>query len=200
MSYNTKNIIENLKKYIDTNQLSRDSVARALSITTPTLSRWLTEKLKPNVQQVQAISDLTGLSISELFSDAPFIYKEHEVFEVGINNLCTQIHDFRSFLFFIDAYKAIASTNEASSCWLLVDTTIQDPKSHDLAILILDFEMEDFNSVTLTTVDDNEEFIPYTISEDDVLCVGCDQIFNNSSFSVNLLLQDQTTLQIIFEC
>ena len=60
--------------------------------------------------------------------------------------------------------------------------------------------MEDFNSVTLTTVDDNEEFIPYTISEDDVLCVGCDQIFNNSSFSVNLLLQDQTTLQIIFEC
>jgi transcriptional regulator with XRE-family HTH domain len=61
--------VEKLKTYLTAADLTQGEFARAIGVSQPTVSDWINDEIRPSVDNLIAISRLTGMSIDDLVAD-----------------------------------------------------------------------------------------------------------------------------------
>ena len=61
---------EKLKKLRSDNELTQDELAEKIFVTRTAISKWETDKGYPSIDSLKQLSNLFGVSIDELISDA----------------------------------------------------------------------------------------------------------------------------------
>jgi transcriptional regulator with XRE-family HTH domain len=61
--------VQRLKTYLADSELTQGEFARAIGVSQPTVSDWISGEIRPSIDNLIAISRQTGISIDDLVAD-----------------------------------------------------------------------------------------------------------------------------------
>lgn len=183
------NIGKLIKEYREKNGLTQTDFGKIIGVNKQTVSKWEKGQLEPSASKcfeiMKAIdipyrSALSGLPYSE---EQPLIYSHRIKYNVGLNSMCSCVHDYDAFFFFIDAFVGIHTLIEPSSThidFLLLDKTFEDKNSY---VIPIEFICLDYENLIIEIPD-----LTLCFTKHDVYKVEKIAFFNNECYAFNVYL------------
>lgn len=102
---------ESLKAYRLTNHLTQTELGEILGVNKQTISKWERGYQNPSKAKMYEIGELLNISVATLTGQTEetvpqIIHRDFRVHDIGLNVLFDGVNDYKSFLFFADAFYA----------------------------------------------------------------------------------------------
>lgn len=131
---------EYIKEYRIKNHLTQKQFGNKIGVNKQTISKWENGIQSPSTKKLYEIFDIIDISPCEFIEEKQFIYKKKMRYDVGLYSLFLSVHDFFSFLSFIDAFKSafklLTPQSNFLGCLLLNKDILSDKDSYRSAIPI----------------------------------------------------------------
>lgn len=181
-----------IKEYRTKNNLTQAAFGKIVGVNKQTISKWENGVLQPSTNKFFEITQAINVPVSSILKvsvqnekEQPFIYSHKTKYDVGLNSLYRNVHDFMSLCKFIDSFESAHQLLNPSSeivGFLLLNMTIDAKKSHEKAIPI--------NSIYWDCTDIIIEITDCTLNltKENVSHIKCAASFNNESYAFNVYL------------
>ena len=191
-------------KYRKKNNLSQAEFGKKVGVNKQTVSRWEKGQLNPGTEKLFEIAQVVGVPFENLVENVDaqetaelLIFKEKYSYDVGLNRLFSNIHDFDSLCYFLDVLTAVRSLAKPGVSFLatIAEYSIypfDNQHEEGQAVLDLDFDSE---TVSFNMIDG-----PFVINKERIYSVLPYSTFHNEVYAINILLKDKSTsfLQVVF--